>query len=158
MISISVDRAAGQSIVVLRVNRPSDNAYYTHKGAVWVRVGSTNRKLEGQTLLDYLRGRQILSFDESTDTTATVADLDDLSFDESTDTTATVADLDELKVRRYLERRGNGDFLENRTISEFLINSQLATHDSRIKNSTVLLFGGVPRPVFSAVRNSTGPV
>lgn len=140
MISISVDRAAGQSIVVLRVNRPSDNAYYTHKGAVWVRVGSTNRKLEGQTLLDYLRGRQILSFDESTDTTATVADLD------------------ELKVRRYLERRGNGDFLENRTISEFLINSQLATHDSRIKNSTVLLFGGVPRPVFSAVRNSTGPV
>ncbi|NBV83170.1 ATP-binding protein, partial [bacterium] len=76
MISISVDRAAGQSIVVLRVNRPSDNAYYTHKGAVWVRVGSTNRKLEGQTLLDYLRGRQILSFDESTDTTATVADLD----------------------------------------------------------------------------------
>lgn len=131
MISIAIESVEGFMVVFLKVNRPSDNAYYTYKGAIWVRVGSTTRKLEGQTLLDYLRGRQILSFDEATDSLAREEDLD------------------ETKIRRYLDVRDQSDFLHHRSIMEFLVNSQLVSHEGRLKNSAVLVFAKHPTLFFS---------
>ena len=76
LISIEVHKLDGEDIIAVIVQRSSDTVYHTFQGAIHVRVGSTTRRLEGTTHLEYLRNRQILSFDESYDTSATLDDLD----------------------------------------------------------------------------------
>lgn len=125
----------GTTIFIVIVKRPADNTYYTYQGAIYTRVGSTTRRLEGQTQLEFLRRKRILSFDEST----TI----DLVLD----------DIDEEKVRKYLNSRGKDRFLDERGLEEFLINSRLATKitDLNIRNSAVLLFGKDPTSHFPQI-------
>lgn len=129
LVSISVVNVYKCDVVVVQVKKAHDRVYHTYQGAIYVRVGSTNQRLDGATQLDYLRHKQILSFDEA------VHDH------------AVLTDIDENKVRKYLESRGRDDFLDDRTLEDFLKVNRLAEEGSqgtRIKNPALVLFGKNP--------------
>ena len=128
LISVEVHEIEGKNIVAAIVQRAYDNQYYTFKGAIHVRVGSTTKRLEGQTHLEFLRNKQILSFDESFNSLIRIDDID------------------EEKVKDYLRVRKHDDYLRSHTIKDFLISNQLATENGtlKIKNSVALLFGRNP--------------
>ncbi len=128
LISVERHQIDGKQLLSVIVQQPSDQIYHTFHGAIYVRVGSTNRRLDGATHLEYLRHRQILSFDESFDSLATLKDLDIH------------------KIKAYLEARGQEAVLKSHGIEKFLISNRLADSDKslRIKNSTLLLFAKNP--------------
>lgn len=70
LISIEIHKYKEAKFLAIIVQKSPDNAYHTFHGAIYVRVGSTTKRIEGQTHLEYLRNRQILSFDESHDLTS----------------------------------------------------------------------------------------
>jgi len=115
-------------VFIAIVQRPVENVYYTYKGAIYVRMGSTTRRLEGQSQLEFLRRKQILSFDENYSQEVKLHDID------------------EKKVQVYLESRGQNNFLKEKGLEEFLLSSKLAgtIPEFNIKNAAVLLFGKAP--------------
>jgi len=123
IISIEIHEIEKKKIVIAIIQRGIDNIYYTFEGAIYVRVGSTTKKLEGQSHLEFLRNKQILSFDETYESHATINDLD------------------EEKIKNYLLEREQRNYLNNHTIEEFLISKRLATKNGKlnIKNSGILL-------------------
>jgi len=135
LISIEHHILDNKRVVVVIVQRSSDNMYHTFQGAIYVRIGSTTKRLEGQTHLEYLRNRQILSFDESYEPYAKLEDID------------------ENKIKVYLKLRGQSDYLESHTIKDFLISHRLATDNGKlkIKNPAILLFGKDPIRFFPQI-------
>jgi len=127
-ISIEIHKIDGKAVAITIVQKASDSVYYTFQGAIYVRVGSTTKRLEGQTHLEFLRNRQILSFDESWDNSAKIEDLDDE------------------KIRNYLKSRKQEDYFENHDTESFLLSNRLASKNGnlKIKNSAVLLFAKNP--------------
>ena len=123
VISIEIHEIEKKKIVIVIIQRGIDNTYYTFEGAIYVRIGSTTKKLEGQTHLEFLRNKQILSFDETYESHATINDLD------------------EDKIKNYLLERGQKNYLDSHTIEEFLISKRLASKNGKlnIKNSAILL-------------------
>ena len=63
-ISTSIKEIEHKKIVFVEVAKANDKNAHTLNGAIYVRIGSTNRKLEGQALFDFLKNKQILCFDE----------------------------------------------------------------------------------------------
>lgn len=134
-ISVEIHKVDGKDIVVVVVQKASDNSYNTFQGAIYVRIGSTTRRLEGQTHLEFLRNRQILSFDESYEP---LVKLDDL---------------DEQKIKAYLVLRKQEDFLKEHNIEDFLMSNRFVSKNEglKIKNSAVLLFGKIPTHFFPQI-------
>lgn len=134
-ISIELHKIEGKSIVLVIVQKASGRSYYTFQGAIYVRIGSTTKRLEGQTHLEFLRNRQILSFDESWDNSAKIEDLE------------------KEKIRDYLKIRKQEDYLENQNIESFLLSNRLASKNGnlKIKNSAVLLFAKNPIGFFPQI-------
>lgn len=128
IVSVSVEDLNGKLLVIVGVQRALDNVYYTYQGAIFVRIGSTTQRLEGQSQLDFLRNRQILSFDETYDPSATLEDIDPQ------------------RVIKYLQSRGQPNYLNTHSLEDFLINNKLANRgeEFKIKNSTLILFGKDP--------------
>lgn len=129
LISIESHKLESKDVVIVIVQRSSDASYHTFQGAIYVRVGSTTRRLEGQTHLEYLRNRQILSFDESYETLAKIEDLD------------------KSKIQSYLKVRNQESYLNIHSIKDFLLSNKLAKDNEklRIKNSALLLFANDPK-------------
>lgn len=115
-------------ILVTIIQQSPDNTYYTFQGAIYVRIGSTTKRIEGQTHLEFLRNKQILSFDE---TYEPECQLDDI---------------DTQKVQSYLNIRDQGNYLKKNSLAQFLLNSKLASSNGslRIKNAVILLFSKNP--------------
>lgn len=132
LISIQTNKINKKNVVAVIIQQASDTTFHTFHGAIYVRLGSTTRRLEGQTHLDYLRNRQILSFDESVETTVTVKDID-IS-----------------KVNDYLRVRNQEHYLKTHKIEDFLLSNKLASKNGelRIKNAAVLLFAQNPIQFF----------
>ncbi len=129
LISITDHSIDDKRVIAVEVKKAYDQGYHTYEGAIYVRVGSTTQRLDGATQLDYLRQKQILSFDETLTEHATIEDID------------------AKKIATYLEMRGNNDYLQDHTVKEFLLTNNLArAEDSEfhIKNSALLLFGKEP--------------
>ena len=128
LISIEVHKLENKDIIVAIIQRPSDNVYYTFQGAIFVRIGSTTKRLDGQTQLDFLRGKQILSFDESYESTAKIEDLDNE------------------KIKKYLNLRKQENFFNEHSVEDFLISNKLASKNGglKIKNSAILIFAKNP--------------
>jgi len=135
LISIKPHGLNNKKIIVVIIQRSSDNTYHTFQGAIYVRVGSTTKRLEGQTHLEYLRNRQILSFDESYEPYAKLEDID------------------ENKIKVYLQLRDQSNYLDNHTIKDFLISHRLARDNGKlnIKNPAILLFGRDPIKFFPQI-------
>ncbi|MBS3059975.1 MAG: putative DNA binding domain-containing protein [DPANN group archaeon] len=124
LISVEIHKVKDRTILVVIVQKSSDNSYHTFHGAIYVRVGSTTKRIDGQTHLEFLRNRQILSFDESYETT--------FSLDE----------IDIEKVKEYLTIRKQEKYLESHTLQDFLLSNKLASRNAefKIKNPVILLF------------------
>lgn len=129
LLSIFTHLVENKIILSVQIKKAHDQIYHTFQGAIYVRVGSTTQRLDGATQLDYLRQKQILSFDET--------------FNDE----ATMEDIDPDKIRAYLHHRGREDFLETHSMEIFLVTNKLADRvpaGLRLKNPALLLFGRDP--------------
>ncbi len=132
IISIETHKIEKKEVIIVIIQRAIDGIYYMFDGAIYVRIGSTTKKLDGQNHLVFLRNKQILSFDETYENDAKIEDLD----------------LDNIK--EYLKSRDQKDFLDTHTIEDFLISKRLASKNGtlKIKNSAVLLFAKNPQDFY----------
>ena len=87
-VSTSIHTIGDKKIALIEINKANDKNAHTYNGAVYVRIGSTTHKLEGQGLFDFLKNKQILCFDEQ-------------------DIEAKLEDLDDQRIKNYLIKRGN---------------------------------------------------
>lgn len=117
----------GKNIAAIKIPKALDSTYHTFEGVIYSKIGSTLHKFEGQQIAEFLRMKQILSFDETL-------------------TTAKISDLDSQKINDYLVLRNQQDFLTSHSIKDFLVSSNLATKDGefKIKNATLLFFAKNP--------------
>ncbi len=120
---IEVKKIGDKLIVSVIVQKVVGDGFHTFGGVVWVRIGSTLRKVEGNQLVDFLRKKQILNFDELV-------------------SKAKLSDLDEDRIRGYLKVRGQEGFLRKSSIKNFLLSQELALEEEgfRLKNVAVLFF------------------
>lgn len=127
-ISIELVHTDHHTVVLAIIQRAPDQSYHTFQGAIYVRVGSTTKRLEGEEHRAYLRHRNILSFEDAYESTATIEDID------------------EKKVAGYLAYRGQRDYLAQNSVEEFLLSTRLATKIDKlhIKNAALLLFAKHP--------------
>src|SRR3989338_10154947 len=131
---IQVHTIDGKKVVAIVIQKAIDNTFHTFQGAIYVKVGSTLKKFEGNQLVDFLRNKQILCFDE-------------ISSD------ATLDDLDVGKIKEYLKTRNQEDFLKQNSVENFLLSSKLATKNGNlnIKNATALFFTKEPEKFFPQI-------
>jgi len=124
---IHVKTFDNKKVIYIIVQKAIDNTFHTFNGIVWVKIGSTLKKIEGNQLVDFLRTKQILCFDE-------------LSSE------ANVSDLDDDKIKEYLKIRKQQDYLKNNSVENFLLSQKLAIRNGqfKIKNATVLFFAKEP--------------
>ncbi|MFH1054767.1 MAG: ATP-binding protein [Candidatus Altiarchaeota archaeon] len=122
--SIEVHTAENKKLAIVIVHKADTSVFHSVGGVIYIRLGSTIAKLEGQSIVEFLRNRQILLFEESTDSSARVDDID------------------ANKVRDYLEVRGQSDYLKTHSLQDFLISKKLASFQLgvKIKNSAILFF------------------
>ncbi len=127
--AIEIHEINNKKIIMAIIQRAIDNTFHTFQGVIWAKVGSTLKKVEGNQIVDFLRGKQILCFDE------TISD-------------AKIEDLDTKKINEYLNLRKQSDYFKSHSIEDFLISTKLATKNGefKIKNSAILFF--VKNPVF----------
>lgn len=132
--SINIDKGhyKNKQILILSIQPAYLRSYFTYQGAIYIRVGSTTRRLEGQAQLEFLRQKQILTFDEGV--TPAIG----------------IDDIDPRKIMEYMSRKGHGTYLDSHGLENFLLNTMLATKTVglNIKNSAVLLFGKEPTKFF----------
>lgn len=121
--SIEVHELDNKFVIATTVQRATDGTFHTFQGVIWAKVGSTLKKIEGNQIVDFLRNKQILSFDEAP-------------------SRAKIEDMDMQKVKYYLELRKQSDYFEGHTINDFLLNAGLAVSNGemKIKNATTLFF------------------
>lgn len=131
---IRVYNLEGKKVVVVVIQKAIDSTFHTFQGAIYVKVGSTLKKYEGNQLVDFLRDRQILCFDE----TSSNATLDDLNIE---------------KINAYLQLRNQDNFLKQNSVENFLLSSKLATKNGNlnVKNATALFFAKEPAEFFPQV-------
>ncbi len=117
----------GKKVIAVVIQKAIDSTFHTFQGAIYVKVGSTLKKFEGNQLVDFLRSKQILCFDE-------------ISSD------ATLDDLDVEKINEYLKIRNQENFLKQNSVENFLLSSKLAMKNGslKIKNATALFFAKEP--------------
>lgn len=131
---VKIHNIDGKKLVSIVVQKAVDNTAHSYQGVFYARVGSTIRKLEGDQAIDFLRGKQILCFDE---------DLSD----------AVSEDLDVEKIREYFKIRNQENFLKNSSVENFLLSSKLATGNGslKIKNAAALFFAKEPEKFFPQI-------
>jgi ATP-dependent DNA helicase RecG len=123
IISTNTFDIEGKKILVVQVSRANDKNAHTFKGVIYVRIGSTTKRLEGQSLFDFLKNKQILCFDEQ-------------------DSEAKISDLDEEKIKQYLKKREQNNYLKSNSIKDFISSNMLGkiNGEIKIKNVAVLFF------------------
>ena len=131
---IQVHNLNGKKVVAVVIQKAIDKTYHTCQGVIYVKVGSTLKKIEGDQLANFLRSKQILCFDE---------DFSD----------AVPDDLDVEKIREYLGIRNQENFLKKNSSENFLLSSKLATKNGnlRIKNAATLFFAKEPEKFFPQI-------
>jgi len=125
--SIEVHEIDSKKIIIIITQRAIDNTFHTFQGILWAKVGSTLKRIEGNQIVDFLRHRQILCFDE-------------------TPSDAKIADIDMEKINSYLSLRKQGDYFKSHSLEDFLVSTKLATMNGsiKIKNSALLFFAKNP--------------
>lgn len=126
-VSTTIHTIEDKKIVVIEVAKANDKNAHTFNGVVYVRIGSTTQKLEGQAVIDFFKNKQILCFDEQ-------------------DTEAKLSDLDENKIKHYLALRNQPDYLKSNSIKDFIINNSLGKENGvfKIKNVALIFFAKEP--------------
>jgi ATP-dependent DNA helicase RecG len=120
----------GKRIAQITVHRSDVSNFHSISGVIYIRVGSTTQRLEGQSIVEFLRNRQILLFEEGTDQKAEISDLD------------------KEKMGKYLRARKNPDFLDTHSVEDFLKSKKLLAVQSGIKNAALIFFAKDPQKFF----------
>jgi ATP-dependent DNA helicase RecG len=119
-----------KTIVEIMIQKSGEGHAHTFEGRVYVRIGTTVRKLEGQTLLDFMKHKHILCFDE-------LKSNYDIS---KTDTN---------KIKHYLILRNNPEYLLKHSLDEFLHSTQLIRGERFLKNVAALFFVANTKETYS---------
>jgi len=121
-----------KKIILIMVHRADSSVFHSVEGVIYVRLGSTVQKLEGQSIVEFLRNRQILIFEEL------------LEF------SASLKDIDENKVKEYLNLRKQTDYLQNHSIKDFLLSKKLVSFqpEVKLKSAALLFFAKDPQSFF----------
>lgn len=124
IINVKIHIIDKKKILVIAVHKADSTVFHTVEGVIFVRIGSTIQKLEGQSILEFLRNRQILLFEESIEPNAKIEDLDPT------------------KVTGYLEKRNQPDYLNSHSLKDFFTSKKLASFqpDFKIKSAGILFF------------------
>lgn len=132
MINVEIHGIDNKKIVVVAVHKADSIVFHTVDGVIHVRIGSTVQKLEGQSILEFLRNRQILLFEESIEPIAKTEDLE-------------VA-----KIMEYLEKRNQPNYLASHSLKDFLTSKKLASFqpDLKIKSDALLFFAKDPQQFY----------
>ena len=127
MPSVELHEIKGKKVIVAVVQKAIDGAFHTFQGVLYARVGSTLKKMEGTQILEFLRGKNILCYDETL-------------------TQAGIEQLDELKIRGYLSMRKQTDYLQKHSVLDFLRNMELAKPNGELllKNTASMFFAKDP--------------
>lgn len=125
--SVEIHKINDKEIIAIIIQQAIDNTFHSFQGVIWVRIGSTLKKIEGNQIVDFLRGKQILCFDESI-------------------SNARIEDMDTNKIKEYLASRKQSDYFKSHSTEDFLLNTNLARKngDIKIKNSALLFFAKNP--------------
>lgn len=129
LINVEVHTIDKKKLAVVIIHKADSSVFHSVGGIIYIRLGSTIQKLEGQSIVEFLRNRQILLFEELIDSTAKIDDID----------------LNKIKV--YLEMREQKDYLKSHSLKDFLLSKRLASlqPDLKIKNSALLFFAKEPQ-------------
>lgn len=124
---ITVENKDGKHIVHARIFPLSDDRFCSFKGLIYYRSGSSNLKLEGTSLHDFLVKRRVMEFDKG----PTGAGIDDVAPD---------------KVRSFLRVRSPNLTFDEGTISQYLVKLEAAYEDGvfHLNNAGALFF--IKRP------------
>ncbi len=124
---IGIEEREGKKVVAVEIYQIGEGSFCTFGGIVYYRSGSTNAKLEGKTLQDYMVKRRMLYFDESV-------------------SKAGAADVDLEKLRIFLKKRTPGvEFEEKMALDQFSNLGVLQKNgEPRLKNAGVLFFSKEP--------------
>ncbi len=125
--SIETHKIKGADVISIVIQQAIDNTFHSFQGVIYVRIGSTLRKIEGNQIVDFLRGKQILCFDE-------------------TISNAKLTDLDLNKIKEYLNIRKQSDYFKSHSSEDFLLSMKLASKNGefKVKNSALLFFAKDP--------------
>ena len=125
--NIETHEINNKKVIITIIQRAIDNTFHTFQGVIWAKVGSTLKKVEGNQIVDFLRGKQILCFDE-------------------TISNAKIEDIDSKKITEYLAFRKQSDYFKSHSVEDFLISMKLASKNGefKIKNSALLFFAKTP--------------
>ncbi len=131
-INVDIHAIDKKKVVVIAVHKADSTVFHSVEGVIHVRIGSTIQKLEGQSILEFLRNRQILLFEESIEPTAKTKDID------------------AAKVTEYLKKRSQQDYLNNHSLKDFLASKKLASFqpDLKIKSAAILFFAKDPQQFY----------
>ncbi len=133
IIEIEENLINNKRILLVIVHKADSSVFHSFEGAIYVRIGTTTQKLEGGSILEFLRNRQILMFDEGLEYSAKIESID------------------KQRIESYLNQRNQGDYLNSHTVKDFLISKKLAvnTQGFKIKNTALLFFAKEPQQFFS---------
>ncbi|MBI2143866.1 putative DNA binding domain-containing protein [Candidatus Woesearchaeota archaeon] len=124
LISVEILSLDNKKVVVAAVHKADSSIFHSVEGVIYVRIGSTIQRLEGQSIVEFLRNRQILLFDEAIEPSARLEDID------------------LRKVRAYMEKRGQPALLDSHSLKDFLISKKLVSlqPDMKLKSAALLFF------------------
>lgn len=133
-VDVEVHKHEKKTFVTVVVQKATDNVVHTFQGVIFAKLGSTVKRFEGNQLVDFLRSKQIICFDEI------ICD-------------ARLKDLDSKKITGYLAARNKQSYLQHHSAQDLLLNLKLATKQRRlkIKNAAVLFFAKDPHHFFPQV-------
>ena len=63
--NIKIHTIDKKKLIVIIVHKADSSVFHSVGGIIYIRLGSTTQKLEGQSMVEFLRNRQILLFEES---------------------------------------------------------------------------------------------
>ena len=107
--NIEIHTIDKRKLIVIIVHKADSSVFHSVGGIIYIRLGNTIQKLEGQSMVEFLRNRQILLFEESIEGTPKIEDID---FN---------------KVKSYLETRSQSDYLKSHSLKDFLLSKLLPT-------------------------------
>ena len=124
LIKVEVEGVDEKKLIVITVHKTDSSVFHTVEGVVYVRFASTTQRLDGQSMLEFLRNRQILLFEECLEPSASINEID------------------ETKVKFYLEKRKQGDYLKKHSLTDFLMSKRIVSDlpEHRLKNVALLFF------------------
>jgi ATP-dependent DNA helicase RecG len=120
---ITVEKIDGKEVVHARIFPLSDDRFCSFKGLIYYRSGSSNLKLEGTSLHDFLVKRRVIEFDMG----PTSAGLDDVAPD---------------KVRSFLKARSPALVFDEAMMARYLIRLEAAYEGGpfHLNNAGALFF------------------